>query len=196
MLGIHALVQTRLNWVFCYWEYFHQEYYANRLATSMSMFSILSYSCKRSVTYQLAGITGNSLWIWCSFLLVSLKTFLVILLCFFNHLPSWYVEWRTSATSSGCRRLPPSSSVAVRDSVWAHRVPTADLWYHVRLAKEVSHRRRSLSPMPVLSCPPSTHKSASFEMFSSSSCSRTGHREVLLCSSFTGCFVTCDLIHE
>lgn len=140
MLGIHALVQTRLNWVFRYWEYFHQEYYATRLATSMSMFSILSYSCKRSVTYQFAGITGNSLWIWCSFLLVSLKTFLVILLCFFNHMPSWYVEWRTSATSSGCRRLPPSSSVAVRDSVWAHRVPTADLWYHVRLAKEVSAR--------------------------------------------------------
>lgn len=110
---------------------------------------MISYSCNKRLTFQLAGVTGNSLGIWCSFLHASLKTFLVILLCFFNHLPSWYVEWRTSAASSGCCRLPPSSSTAVCDSMRAHWVPTADLWYHTGLGKEVSHR-------PVLTLPPAS----------------------------------------
>lgn len=75
-----------------------------------------------SQTSQLAAITGKHPLTMMQFPACVLEDFS----ChptFFNHLPSWYVEWRTSATSSGCCRLPPSppgSPLQTFDTTPAH----------------------------------------------------------------------------
>lgn len=56
------------------------------------------------------GFTGNVLW----FPVRDLEEVSCHPLCslrLFNHLPSWYVEWRTSAIPSRCHMLPPGPSI-------------------------------------------------------------------------------------
>lgn len=108
-------------------KYFRLRY--NILQTShciTSAFFIIAYSCKqRPWHHGPTEITGNSSRIWCGFLHASSKTFHVRPRAIFNHLSSWYVEWRTSAMelSSCCRRLPPGPSSAELTASVSQRAP-------------------------------------------------------------------------
>lgn len=139
---------------------------------------------------------------------------------FFYHLPSWYVEWRTSAMSSCCPRLPSGPSIFETDCIWPPAGPAVALSSDphstsLEWAKRTSHCQRCvLGALPSLlhasllmsAHPLLTHisKFASFISFSLPNRLSQRHKRHRKGTQsmptfhlppffkFIGCFVICD----